>query len=58
MPDALSPVLIAEALANLIEAGAHTHRHDAERADYTERRGFPRYARQLYATLGLPTRPS
>ena len=58
VPDALSPVLIAEALANLIEAGAHTHRHDAERADYTERRGFPRYARQLYATLGLPTRPS
>jgi glycosyltransferase involved in cell wall biosynthesis len=57
VPDALSPVLIAEALADLIDAGAHTHRHDAERADYTERHGFPRYARRLYAALGLPASP-
>ncbi len=53
VPDALSPVLIAEALADLIEAGEHRHRHEAERTEYVELHGFPRYARKLYATLGL-----
>jgi glycosyltransferase involved in cell wall biosynthesis len=57
VPDALSPVLIAEALATLLEAGAHLHRHEVERAEYVERHGFPRYARLLYASLGLETAP-
>lgn len=57
VPDALSPVLIAEALAELIAAGAHTHRNEPERAAFTEARGFPSYTRRLCAALGLQPAP-
>ncbi len=53
VPDALSPVLVAEALAGLLDSTPRGDRHAAERADYAESHSFRRYACQLYATLGL-----
>jgi glycosyltransferase involved in cell wall biosynthesis len=53
VPDAISPVLVAEALATLIADGSHTHRHDAARAEYADRHSFDRYADLLCTALGL-----
>lgn len=53
VPDALSPVLIAEALAKLLDDGANGHRHAAARLDYADAHSFARYTDRLFAALGL-----
>jgi glycosyltransferase involved in cell wall biosynthesis len=53
IPDALSPLLLAEALADLLEAGPGAARREAERAAFSEERSFRSYARGLCRVLGL-----
>jgi glycosyltransferase involved in cell wall biosynthesis len=53
VPDRLSPVLIAEALAELVADGAHTHRHDTARRAYAASHSFDRYAALICDALGL-----
>jgi glycosyltransferase involved in cell wall biosynthesis len=53
IPDSLSPLLLAEALADLLDAGLAAERPEAARRDYSEERSFEAYARGLYRALGL-----
>jgi glycosyltransferase involved in cell wall biosynthesis len=54
VPDQLSPVLIAEAAADLIDsAGRERLRWDGERHSYTAEHNFRRYAEGLAIGLGL-----
>lgn len=53
IPDALSPLLLAEALANQLDAGLARRPLEDERRDYSERRSFAVYARGLCEALGL-----
>ncbi len=54
IPDALSPVLLAEALAGLLEeAGLAAPRIEAERHAYSQSRSFHTYARLLCDALAL-----
>jgi glycosyltransferase involved in cell wall biosynthesis len=53
IPDALSPVLLAESLAGLLEAGLTTQRPEAERRAYSQSRSFEVYARMLCDALAL-----
>ncbi len=53
VPDAISPVLVAEALATLLAEGAHKHRHDEARRDYAVSHSFERYVELLCNALGL-----
>jgi glycosyltransferase involved in cell wall biosynthesis len=57
VPDELSPLLIAEALANLLDEGlAHT-RPEAARKAFSEAHSFRIYARQLCQSLDLDILP-
>jgi glycosyltransferase involved in cell wall biosynthesis len=53
VPDAISPVLVAEALATQLSEGAHKHRHDEARRDYAVSHSFDRYAELLCNAIGL-----
>jgi glycosyltransferase involved in cell wall biosynthesis len=53
IPDEISPVLLAEALASLLEAGVTTSLLEAERAAFAAGRSFGIYARRLCAALSL-----
>ncbi len=53
IPDAISPLLLAGALADLLAAGLAATRPEAERRAYSEARSFAVYARGLCAALGL-----
>ena len=53
IPDAISPPLLAEALANLLEDGPSPSRREAERAEFSDQRSFRRYAASLCEVLGL-----
>jgi hypothetical protein len=53
VPDNLSPLLIAEALADLLDAGLARTRPEAERHAYSEAHSFKVYARHLCAALDL-----
>jgi len=55
VPDALSPLLVAEALANLLDCGLARTRPEAERLAYVAAHSFADYARGLCAALGLET---
>jgi glycosyltransferase involved in cell wall biosynthesis len=53
IPDALSPLLLAEALADLLDSGLTTNRAEDERREYSERRSFAAYAVGLCHALGI-----
>ena len=53
IPDSISAVLLAEALADLHEAGPSPVALETERADFADERSFSRYASRLCDALGL-----
>lgn len=53
IPDHPSPVLLAEALANLLDEGAHTHRWDSARRNYCQGHNFSAYAKCVLNALEL-----
>jgi glycosyltransferase involved in cell wall biosynthesis len=53
IPDALSPVLLAESLADLLEKGVTSHRPEADRWAYAQSRSFHAYARMLCDAVAL-----
>jgi len=53
IPDALSPLLLAEALADLLESGLAANRPEAARRVYSAQRSFDVYARGLCEVLAL-----
>jgi len=53
VPDRISPVLVAEALAGLLEEGLHRERPDASRRAYAAGHNFEVYTEHLFAALGL-----
>lgn len=55
IPDALSPLLLAEALANLLAEGLARQRPEAERQAFSRERSFSVYARKLCTTLAIET---
>ena len=56
VPDHLSPVLIAEALADLIDSGLTRTSFEAARQTYVEAHSFRMYAERLCAALGFEIR--
>jgi glycosyltransferase involved in cell wall biosynthesis len=62
VPDALSPLLLAEALADLLARGLATERPEAARRTYSDQRSLARYATGLCEALALepplPASPS
>jgi glycosyltransferase involved in cell wall biosynthesis len=55
IPDSISPLLLAEALAELVESGVTTVRADSERREFSERRSFKVYSKLLCEALHLET---
>jgi glycosyltransferase involved in cell wall biosynthesis len=55
IPDAISPLLLAEALADLLDAGLAAVRPEAARQAFGEPRSFTHYAARLCRALGLET---
>jgi glycosyltransferase involved in cell wall biosynthesis len=53
IPDALSPLLLAEALADLLARGLATERPETARRVYSEQRSLSRYAKALCEALTL-----
>jgi glycosyltransferase involved in cell wall biosynthesis len=53
VPDALSPLLLAEALADILDAGQVSVRPETDREAFAEARSFARYARGLCELLEL-----
>lgn len=53
IPDHISPLLLAEALAYLLETGLTVERPEAARRAFCEERSFAAYSRGLCAALGL-----
>ena len=53
VPDTISPLLLAEAVASLHERRNDRQKHLAERHEWLERHNFSRYARRLYNILGF-----
>ena len=53
IPDALSPLLLAEALADLLDLGLAAVRPEAARRAYSDQRSFAAYARGLCRALAL-----
>jgi glycosyltransferase involved in cell wall biosynthesis len=53
VPDALSPLLIAEALADLLQTGMTKNRPEAARAAYSDAHSFRIYAKDLCDAIGL-----
>ncbi|WP_158258437.1 glycosyltransferase [Rhodopila globiformis] len=53
IPDAISPLLLAEALADLLAAGMAAERPEAERRAFSEQRSMDVYARHLCQALGF-----
>jgi hypothetical protein len=53
IPGAISPLLLAEALADLLDAGLAAERPEARRRAFTEERSFAAYARGLCQALAL-----
>jgi glycosyltransferase involved in cell wall biosynthesis len=53
IPDSISPVLLAEALADLLEAELNLRRPEEERAAFSDRRSLARYAADLCGALEL-----
>ena len=58
VPDSISPLLVAEALADLLEDGLASTRPEAERVAFAEPRSFAKYALGLCQALKLETRVS
>jgi glycosyltransferase involved in cell wall biosynthesis len=56
IPDRVSPVLIANAIAELLDAGAHKARATAEREDYAARHDLAHYAGRFSTLLGIEAR--
>jgi glycosyltransferase involved in cell wall biosynthesis len=56
IPDALSPLLLAEALATLLDSGLAANRPEAARRAYSEQRSFTAYSRGLCRALELDVR--
>ncbi|MGI4976864.1 MAG: glycosyltransferase [Janthinobacterium lividum] len=54
VPDKLAPVLVAEAIADLIAADGVVERDGAERRAFEARHNFGAYADQLCQAVGLP----
>lgn len=57
IPDALSPLRLAQALADLWHAGPSQECREADRSAYSEERSFAAYARELCVALDLETKP-
>lgn len=57
IPDALSPVLLAEALLDLMRAGVTLPRREEERAAYSRERSVEAYAHRLCRALELEVTP-
>lgn len=55
IPDAISPLLLAEALADLLESGLAATRPEAARRAFAAPRSFAHYATGLCRALGLET---
>ncbi len=55
IPDPISPLLLANALADLLAEGMHANRPLAARDAYAASHDFARYAERLAAVLGLET---
>jgi len=53
VPDLPSPLMIAEALAALVEEAGRSSRREEERLAYAHERSFTRYAQRLVAALGF-----
>ena len=53
IPDALSPLLLAEALATLLDSGLAANRPEAARRAYSEQRSFTAYSRGCVARWSL-----
>jgi glycosyltransferase involved in cell wall biosynthesis len=53
VPDSISPLLVAEALADLLDAGLATERPEAARLAFSGQRSFTTYSRGLCAALAL-----
>jgi glycosyltransferase involved in cell wall biosynthesis len=53
IPDSISAVLLAEALANLLESGPSTTELEADRAAFSDERSFRHYSARLCNVLGL-----
>jgi hypothetical protein len=53
IPDGLSPVLLAEALAGLLDEGLAAVRPEAARRAFSGQRSFATYSRGLCAALAL-----
>ena len=53
IPDRISPLLLAEALADLLTSGLTVERPETARRDYSEQRSFVAYARGLCQVLEL-----
>lgn len=53
IPDSLSPLLLAEALAELVASGMAETRPEAERRAFSEERSFKNYSRSLCDVLHL-----
>lgn len=56
IPDPVSPLLLANALADLLAEGLHANRPLAERDAYAAAHDFARYAERLAAVLELETK--
>ena len=55
IPDRVSPVLLAGAIADLLDVGAHRVRATAEREEYAASHDLAHYAERLSTLLGLET---
>lgn len=55
IPDALSPLLLAEAIADMRDAGLSRNGCEEERRQFSEQRSMAAYAGHLCAALGLET---
>jgi glycosyltransferase involved in cell wall biosynthesis len=53
IPDSLSAVLLAEAIASIVEVGSHLNRPLAQRHEVLGLRNFDSYSRHLLAALGF-----
>ncbi len=53
VPDAISAVLVAEAIASFVEGGLHSNRPIAERNAMMAHRNFDSYAERMLTVLGV-----
>jgi glycosyltransferase involved in cell wall biosynthesis len=55
IPDSISPLLLAEALADLIDASPNRVRNEKDRVAFSNERSFKTYSERLFVTLGVDT---